>query len=204
MSTEVADSAESTESTEDSDGNPTVSAVVNTVQTFLMVLVQHVVLAIPAIAVTALDGTETVLFAAVAIVATSVYVSLPFVQRDMVMPQGVGSVLGKLYFVGTRAIYSTAVVFVASVFGTVFASNYGLPVGLAVAGAYGIYDFEMGNVGAPVSIAGATISIQRLIGTIWHLIRERAGIDRGEGVDKFRALPFNNIIFYPSVRWDSE
>jgi hypothetical protein len=122
----------------------------------------------------------------------------------MVMPKGVGSVLGKLYFLSTRLVYYTVVVFVATVFGTVFAANYGLAIGAVVAAAYGIYDFEMGNVGLPLSIAGSTIAIQRLIGRIWHLIREQTGTERGEGVDKFRALPFNNIIFYPSVRWDSD
>jgi hypothetical protein len=202
MSTEV---AESTESAEGSGGeNAAVAAVVDTGRTFLTVVPQLAVLGIVAIALAAVDGTETVIFALAAVVATAVYVSLPFVQRDMVMPKGVGSVLGKLYFLSTRLVYYTVVVFVATIFGSVFAANYGLAVGAIVAAAYGIYDFEMGNVGLPISIAGATISLQRLIGTVWHVVREKTPIDRGEGVDKFRALPFNNIIFYPSVRWDSE
>jgi hypothetical protein len=202
MSTEVAESAESTGGSEGE--NAVVAAVVDTGKTFLTVLPQLAILAILSIALAAIDGTDTLIFAIAAVVATSLYVALPFVQRDMVMPKGVGSVLGKLYFLSTRFIYFTVVVFVATIFGTVFAANYGLPVGAVVAATYGIYDFEMGNVGLPLSIAGATISIQRLIGTIWHAVRERTPVDRGEGVDKFRALPFNNIIFYPSVRWESD
>jgi hypothetical protein len=200
MSTEVAESAESTEGS--GERNAIVTAAIDTGRTFVTVLPQLAVLGVLAIALAALEGTEALFFAVAAVAGTSLYVSLPFVQRDMIMPKGVGSVLGKLYFLTTRLVYYSVVVFVATVFGTVFASNYGLPIGLIVAAAYGIYDFEMGNVGLPLSIAGATISIQRLIGTIWHFVREQTGIDRGDGVDKFRALPFNNIIFYPSVRWD--
>jgi hypothetical protein len=202
MSTEVAESAESAEGS--GENNAVVAAVVDTGKTFLTVLPQVAVLGIVAIALAALDGTNTLVLAIAAVVATSLYVALPFLQRDMVMPQGVGSVLGKLYFLSTRFVYYTVVVFVATVFGTIFAANYGLPVGAVVAAAYGIYDFEMGNVGLPLSIAGATISIQRLIGTVWHTVRVKTPVERGEGVDKFRALPFNNIIFYPSVRWESE